>query len=181
MKFVVIYESMYGNTHLIADAIANGLSGYGDVEVMPVSAADRTRVSGADLVVVGGPTHVHGMSRPSTRKAAIAAAEKPDSGLELDPGAEGIGLSEWFRKLGDMSGYAAAFDTRAPGPPLLTGRASRRIARLLREHGFTMLSEPESFVVAKDNHLDEGEERHARSWGLELGVFLTERRLEQHS
>jgi hypothetical protein len=181
MKFVVIYESMYGNTHLIADAIANGLSGYGDVEVMAVSAAERERVTEADLVVVGGPTHVHGMSRPSTRKAAIAAAEKPGSGLELDPDAEGIGLSDWFRSLGDATGYAAAFDTRAPGPPVLTGRASRRIARSLREHGFTLLTEPESFVVTKDNHLDASEERHARSWGLELGVFLTQRRLEKHS
>ena len=171
MKAVVIYESMYGNTHLIADAIATGLSVYGEVETMPVAAADPTRVAEADLVVVGGPTHIHGMSRASTRKAAIAAADKPDSGLQIDPGASGTGLNEWFAALDEMSGYAAAFDTRAPGPEVLTGRASKRIGRLLRQHGFTLLVEPESFVVTRDNHLDPSEVRHARSFGMELGVF----------
>jgi hypothetical protein len=175
MKAVVIYESMYGNTHLVADAVAAGLSVYGEVEVMPVAKADRARVAEADLVVVGGPTHVHGMSRPSTRNAAIAATNKEGSQLHLDPDAEGSGLTEWFQTLDRVTGLAAAFDTRAPGPPMLTGRASKRIARLLRRHGFTLLTEPESFVVTRDNHLDTAEERHARSWGMELGVFAARR------
>lgn len=175
MKAVVIYESMYGNTHLIADAIAQGLSTYGEVVVMPAAKADKSLVADADLVVVGGPTHIHGMTRPSTRRSAIAAAEKPRSELHLDPDAAGTGLDEWFDTIGDLSGYAAAFDTRAAGPEMLTGRASKRIARLLRHHGLTMLVEPESFLVTKDNHLDPAETRHARSWGLELGIFATQR------
>jgi hypothetical protein len=179
MKSVVIYESMYGNTHLIADAIAAGLSAYGEVDVMPVATADFARVSEADLVVVGGPTHVHGMSRTRTRNSAIAAADKRASGLHLDPDAGGTGLDEWFRTMaGGMTGYAAAFDTRAAGPEVLTGRASKRIGRLLRQRGFTLLVEPESFVVTRDNHLDPAEVRHARSWGLELGVFLSQRELQ---
>jgi hypothetical protein len=175
MKAVVIYESMYGNTHLIADAVASGLSVYGEVEVMPVARVDQARVAEADLVVVGGPTHVHGMSRPRTRRAAVAAANKEGSQLHLDPDAEGDGLDEWFHTLDKKkpTAVAAAFDTRMPGPPTVTGRASKRIARLLRRHGFTLVTEPESFVVTKDNHLDTAEERHARSWGMELGVFVT--------
>jgi hypothetical protein len=170
---------MYGNTHLIADAIAAGLASYGEVEVTSVATANFARVSEADLVVVGGPTHIHGMSRPRTRNSAIAAADKPDSELHLDPDAHGTGLDEWFDTMAGMTGYAAAFDTRAPGPELLTGRASKRIGRLLCQHGFTLLVEPESFVV-KDNRIDPAEQRHARSWGLELGTFLT-RQLQHHS
>ncbi len=84
MRAVVVYESMYGNTHLIADAIAEGLNGPGDdVTVVSVHEATRAVLEGADLFVAGGPTHVHSLTRPSTRKAAVDATEKPDSGLAL--------------------------------------------------------------------------------------------------
>ena len=98
MKSVVIYESLYGNTHLIADAIASGLSAYGEVEVLPVAAADRARVAEADLVVVGGPTHMHGTSGTRTREAAIAGADKPGSGLHLDPDAHSSQSTPHFRR-----------------------------------------------------------------------------------
>ena len=70
MRAVVVYESMYGNTHLVADAIGAGLRPACDVSVVPVAEAGPAVLAGADLVVVGGPTHVHGMGRASTRKAA---------------------------------------------------------------------------------------------------------------
>jgi flavodoxin len=74
---VVVYESMYGNTHLVADAIGAGLETTFDVWVVAVSQADPAVLDGAALVVVGGPTHVHEMSRASTRKAAGEAADRP--------------------------------------------------------------------------------------------------------
>ncbi|MDT4956416.1 MAG: hypothetical protein QOD31_215, partial [Pseudonocardiales bacterium] len=63
MRVVVVYESSYGNTHLIADAIGDGIPAGHQVDVVPVSGASQELVDGADLLVVGGPTHVHGMSR----------------------------------------------------------------------------------------------------------------------
>ena len=66
VRAVVIYESMYGNTHLVADAIAVGLRAAAfDITIVPVSQAGPAVLADADLVVVGGPTHVHGMSRAS--------------------------------------------------------------------------------------------------------------------
>ena len=109
MKAVVIYESMYGNTHLIANGVAEGLRSHGEAIVVPVDEADGSLVESADLVVVGGPTHAHGMSRPSTRKGAVEAAEKPGSELVLDPDAEGAGLREWFEALQPLVKHAAAF------------------------------------------------------------------------
>ena len=100
MRAVVVYESMYGNTHLVAEAIGAGLGTAIDVTVVPVSQAGQAVLAGADLVVVGGPTHVHGMSRESTRKAAVETADKPDSELKAEPGALGPGLREWFGSLG---------------------------------------------------------------------------------
>ena len=64
------------NAHLVADAIGAGLRTSFDVRVVPVSEVSPAVHADADLVVVGGPTHSHGMSRASTRKAAVEAAKK---------------------------------------------------------------------------------------------------------
>ena len=65
----------------------------------------------------------------SRRKAAETAA-KDRSGLRLDLDAGGPGMRDWLQDIGHRDGLAAAFDTRVNGLAVLTGRASRRIARL---------------------------------------------------
>jgi hypothetical protein len=168
MRAVVIYESMYGNTHRVAEAIADGIRFGADATVLALHDADAAALSGVDLVVVGGPTHVHGMSRASTRKSAIETAEKPGATLELDPDAEGDGLREWFDSVASLPRLAGAFDTRMHGPVAFTGRASKGIAKRLRAHGSELLVEPQSFLVTKENHLDDDEFQHARRWGASL-------------
>ena len=168
MRAVVVYESMYGNTHLIADAIGAGLEADFEVSVVPVSHAGPEVIAGADLVVVGGPTHVHGMSRASTRKAAVQAADKPAGGLTVEPDALGPGLREWFGWLGRYPVRSAAFDTRMHGPAAFTGRASKGVDRLLREHGCDVIAEPESFLVTKQDRLEPQEQERARDWGVKL-------------
>src|SRR6478672_12972259 len=168
MNVLVIFESSYGNTHLIADAIGEGLGTAAEVQVIPVAKASKERVEAADLVVVGGPTHVHGMSREQTRQAAVDATHKPGSPLHLDPDAEGTGLREWFATLGSVTTNAAAFDTRVDAPALVTGRASKGISRQLRRHGFREIAEPMSFLVTKANTLAVGQLAAAHSWGALL-------------
>lgn len=172
MKAVVVYESMYGNTHQVADAIGRGLAGSGEVVVVPVEQAGPALVTDADLVVVGGPTHAHGMSRPSTRKAALDQAKDNP----IDPSASGPGVREWLETMPPIAASAAAFDTRAGvAPALLTGRASKGIAKQLHQHGFGQVAEPESFLVDKDNHLEAGEEERAEKWGARLAAAVTPR------
>ncbi|HVN51434.1 MAG TPA: flavodoxin domain-containing protein [Acidimicrobiales bacterium] len=166
MRAVVVYESIYGNTHLVADAIARGLGD--DAVVVPVAEATAELIGSADLLVVGGPTHVHGMSRASTRRAGIEAAAK-DETLDLDADAEGPGLRDWFDAMDDHRGHAAAaFDTRMHGPVAMTGHASKGIASRLRHRGFELVGEPTSFLVSKDNHLDPDEAVSAHAWGASL-------------
>lgn len=50
--------------------IAAGLQDSFQVAVIPVAEASPAILAEADLVVVGGPTHAHGMSRAGTRRAA---------------------------------------------------------------------------------------------------------------
>jgi hypothetical protein len=168
MRAVVVYESMYGNTHQVAQSIGEGLQGACEVEVVPVARADEHTLEGADLIVVGGPTHGHSMSRAGSREAAAADARKAGSELTLDPDAEGPGLREWFDSLPQLHAKAAAFDTRVNLAPLLTGRASKAIGRRLRQHGLELIIEPESFLVTTHNHLEDGETARARSWGRQL-------------
>lgn len=171
MRALVIYESMYGNTRLIAEAITEGLTGHG-VSAATVSVHDATpeRIAGAELLVIGGPTHGHGMSRRTTRTSAIADAHKPNSELHLDPNADGDGLREWFDALPAAAGeaMAAAFDTRVEIAPVISGRASSGISKRLAKHGFTEIAPPESFFVTKHNVLKPAEQTRARDWGRAL-------------
>lgn len=173
MRAVVVYESMYGNTRQIADAIGSGLSGAFDVAVVPVSRADSQLLAAAGLVVAGGPTHVHGMSRASTRRSAVEAAGKTESGLKAEPDADGTGLREWLGSLGRYQAKAAAFDTRMQGSALLTGRSSKQVARLLRAHGFDIAAPPESFLVTRQNHLVPEEPERAREWAAKLAESIS--------
>ena len=172
MRAVVVYESMYGNTHLVADAIGAGLGTSCDVRIVPVAQASPAVLAEADLVVVGGPTHAHGMSRATTRKWAVEAADKPASDLKVEPDALGPGLREWFGSLGRCPAKAAAFDTRLHGPARVTGQASKRVSHLLRAHGFDMVAEPESFLVTKQDRLEPQETARAREWGTRLAASV---------
>ncbi len=86
MRAVILYESMFGNTHAIADAVGNGLEPMLEVVVVPLAEAGRERLGDADLLVAVGPTHFHGMSRTFTRKWACASARKPSNDLVLEVG-----------------------------------------------------------------------------------------------
>ena len=99
MKALIVYESMYGNTRAVAEAVAAGLRPWAKTEVYSVAEVTPAAVAEADLLVVGAPTHVHGLSRPSTRKAAAESAEAPDSGLTLEPDARETGVREWLKGL----------------------------------------------------------------------------------
>lgn len=171
MQVMIVFESMYGNTHTIADRIAEGFGGGVDVIVTPVDRVDPTTV-GVGLLIVGGPTHVHGLTSSRTRAAAVAAAEE-DEGLHLDGASIEPGLRDWIETIphGEHR-LAVAFDTRADASALVTGRASKGIARRLRHHGYELLAEPESFLVDRQNHLLPGEEERATAWGTQLAALV---------
>jgi len=175
MKAVVVFESMYGNTRAIAEAVAKGIGTDGavDVTVVPVGEADGELVRQADLLVVGGPTHAHGMSHAATRRAAREAAGKPDSTLRLDPAAdvEGPGVRGWLARLDSTGAVSAAFDTRLDAPPVFTGRAGPKIARQLQRRGFAPVADAESFLVTKKTELCSGETARAQDWGSRLAAL----------
>lgn len=171
-KALVVHESMYGNTRAVAEAIAEGLGSGGEVEVSPVHEVSDDAVAGAELLVVGGPTHMHGMASKMSRKAAVQAAE--DDGIEVEPGAtQEPSLRTWLARVPADGKRAATFDTRIDKPPALTGVAARGIAKRLRRRGCELVAGPESFFVEdSEGPLAEGELERAREWGRGLASLL---------
>jgi hypothetical protein len=174
VRVLVVYESMFGATRQIAEAIGVGLSTTVDARVVRVAQA-ATSLDQYGLIVVGSPTHAWSMPWPSTRRSTPLRVSKPDSGLVLEPGANTeLGVREWFQSVGGAHGKAAAFDTRINSATLFTGRASKGIARQLTRHGLSLLVPPESFLVDKKSHLWPGELERARRWGAELAMIVAD-------
>jgi hypothetical protein len=164
MKALVVYESMFGNTETIARAIADGLQPVFDVTVQ--NARTMPDAAGMDLVVVGGPTHAFGMSRPATRADAARQAT-------IRPGAADAGIREWLDCSPALAGMAAAaFDTKVD-KPYLPGSAAHRAYRQLRRLGGRMVARPESFRVSgTPGPLVAGEERRAQQWAAALAAAV---------
>jgi hypothetical protein len=175
MKVVIVYESMFGATHAVADAIAEGLRSAASVTVTVanVNHAEATIGAGADVLIVGGPTHVHGMSRPESRAEAVKWAADPERTLTLEKDAPGTGVREWLESLAESTGArGAAFDTRADFPRILSGAASNAIHKALGKRRYTEVVPAESFLVTKDGAIEAGEQDRAHAWGEAIAATL---------
>ena len=165
MNTLVVYESIYGNTRAIAEAVADGLGGAAVASV----AGAPAELGDTELLVVGGPTHMHGLATNRSRQIAAEAAEE-DKGTRVEPdAAAGPGLRSWLADLADRAGArAATFDTRLDRAPWLTGVASRGIAKRLRHHGYEVVASESFLVHDTEGPLEDGELDRARAWGAEL-------------
>jgi menaquinone-dependent protoporphyrinogen IX oxidase len=158
---------MFGNTRQVAEAIARGLDGSGEVTLVNVNDV-LAITSDIDLLVVGGPTHVHGMSREASRLEARKWSLDPEKSLTLDREAPGTGVREWLDTLARVPAKVAAFDTRADIAELLSGAASRKIEHELVKLGGAAALPNESFLVHGNEPISSEELRRANQWGAQL-------------
>lgn len=173
MQAIVVYESLYGNTRKIADAIVEGLQTSVEARAVRVGDARPALIADISLVVVGGPTHAWGLSRRRTRQIAADDVAKRDGTVER--AAVEMGVREWLMDIEGKGHRSAAFDTRLDRPHFLTGSAVRGIERGLLAADFTIFSRPRSFrVTGSAGPLAEGELERARQWGQEMGRALFE-------
>jgi hypothetical protein len=105
MNALIVYESMYGNTRLIAQAIAEGLGG-----ATVQSTREDADVS-ADLLIVGGPTHMHGLTTSASRRMAADASRRTATGSSSPARPTPPACA---------SGCASCPRRTAPAPPLST-------------------------------------------------------------
>ena len=143
MKAFIIYDSRYGNTEQIAQAISDGLTG--DVNVVRASDVDPSKLKTCDLLILGSPTH---------------------GGLPME------GVYNLLKTPLALEGVSvAAFDTRTKWS--LFGYAAPKIAKGLQRNGGTLIVPPEGFLVlGMHGPLKDGELERAKKWAQHLSLTL---------
>ncbi|MEV8438752.1 flavodoxin [Actinosynnema sp. NPDC051121] len=158
-RALVVYESMFGNTRVVADAVGVALAEDGQVDVVEVASAPDVLPDDVDLLVVGAPTHAFSLSCASTRRLA---ADQATGGLV----SAGRGVREWLDALQPPTRpvTARAFDTRIERG-WFTGSAARTITARLCRQGFPRSGAPRSFyVVGTCGPLQAGDVERAAAW-----------------
>lgn len=155
MQAVIVYDSKFGNTERIADAIARGVGTHGNVLVMDTTEAadnDRPSMERPDLVLLGGPTQKRAPS-PALR----AFVDGLPARLQGIP--------------------TATFDTRYRGSTWIMGSAAAEAAKILRKAGAALIAPPESFFMRRGGPLEEqtlepGEIERAEAWGRAVAASV---------
>jgi flavodoxin I len=145
MKTMVVYDSVYGNTEIIAQAIGDAIPG--EVRVLRVGQVNPGELETVDLLILGSPTHG---SLPSE------AIQRLVEGIG-SPAREGAKL--------------ATFDTRLSWGFLRRwGFAAPKMADALKEKGWTLTGAPGGFFVKglKKGPLKRGEAERAAAWAKEI-------------
>lgn len=144
MKTLVVYDSRYGHTKIIAEAIGAALPG--DVEVKHAKDVELVALKACNLLVVGAPTHG---AKPSEDAQAF---------LDRIPAKALSGTG------------VAAFDTRMTNKLItLFGTAAPKIAKALVKKGGTQAGPPVGFyVTGGEGPLKEGEVERAAQWAKGL-------------
>ena len=142
MKVLIVYDSVFGNTEQVAQAIGNALGSQEDVEILRVSNVKPEQLTGLKLLIVGSPTH-GGRPTPVIQGFLKRVSE---------PAIRGVNV--------------AAFDTRLSTRLVgIFGYAAGRIADSLKRKGGTLIPSPEGFFVkGSEGPLKEGELERAASW-----------------
>jgi len=160
MKFVVVYESYWGNTAAVAKAIAEGL-GPG-ASVLSTAEATGAEIADADLIVAGSPVIAFGLPTEKMRESIRANPGKAPAAPDLSHPS----LRSWLEALPKGQGRAAAFETRVKHSP---GGAASKIIDKLKNAGYTPIAEAQRFIVkGKFGPLVDGELDRARQWGAAL-------------
>ena len=160
MNAMVVYDSAFGNTEEVAQAIGRALGPLGEVEVVRVGEVKPAHFAGLSLLVVGSPTQKF---RPLPA------------------------ISNWLKGIPSrgLDGVkVAAFDTRIPQSKIdevgilaffvkIFGYAAKPIADRLVKKGGRLVVAPEGFYVGDTTGpLLEGELERAAEWARQIAAAV---------
>jgi flavodoxin len=161
MKVIVVFDTIYGNTRRIAEAIVEGLGSKHESELVRAEEANRQTVENIDVLMVGSPTH-GGWYSASLKEFFDLLSEESLQGIRV-----------------------CSFDTSTPMKnqgfvvnrlTRLFGRAAPRIARELKKKGATIVDTKTFIVLGRKGPLEEGELEHACEWAAAIMSKITEDR-----
>lgn len=164
MKAVVVYESLWGNTAAVAQAIAEGIGP--DARAMTTDEATSEAIANVDLIVAGAP--ILGFALP-TDKIREDIAKNPGN-PPAPPDVAHPSMRTWLKAMSKGHGQAASFETRIRWSP---GSAAKTILKELESAGYSPAAKVERFIVTgKYGPLKDGELERARQWGAELAKAI---------
>jgi len=155
MKTIILYESFFGNTRLIAEAIGKSLDYDNDVQVLNVSEVIWNNIPKTELLIVGSATRGF---RPCPATKLFLKSIPPNGLKEIK---------------------VAAFDTRISLPEIESkalrlmvktgGYAAKHIVKALTEKGGYLIIPGEGFLVKSEKGpLVEGELVRAANWAEQI-------------
>lgn len=147
-KALVIYDTKFGNTEKIAQALASGLEEQGiTVDCIQVNNVQIDTLPDYNFLAIGGPTHGFGMSKP---------------------------IKNFFKELETIDlreKHTFAFDTK--NPPRYWGSAAKGIEKRLKKLGTNIVhSRKSAFVKGLKGPLHENSEATFRAIGIEIAKLL---------
>jgi flavodoxin I len=157
MKALVLYDSRFGNTEKVAQAMGAALAAKGEVAVVRVTDARPEHLAGVSLLLVGSPTWG---ARPTPANSQRLKA-LPTNSLK------GVQVAG-FDTRGDMSQVTSRFVLSLVG---FLGFAAAPISARLGKKGGTVAVPPEGFVVLdREGPLKEGELERAAEWAAGIAA-----------
>jgi len=173
MRAIVVYESYWGNTASVAQAIAEGLGP--DARALSTAEATAEALAGVGLIVAGSPIIAFSLPSEKTRNDMAA---KPDKKAPSPPDLSHPSMRTWLVALplagasgqGVAAVRAASFET---GFKLSPGGAAGKILKMLGEKGYQSVAKKQRFFVkASYGPMKEGELDRAKAWGAELAKAI---------
>jgi flavodoxin len=156
MKALVVYDSFFGNTEQIAQAIGHALGSPEDVEIVRVSNVKPEQLTGLKLLIVGSPTRGF---RPTPAISNLLKSI-PKNGLK---GAKVAAFDTRFTVSEIEKVRILAFFVR------IFGYAAKPIADRLEKKGGELAIPPEGFYVGDtEGPLLEGELERAADWAKQI-------------
>ena len=154
MEALIIFDSVFGNTLKIAEAIVAGL-GHVRAKVAYVKEIESMSAPLPDLIVVGSPTRQF-RATPAIMNFLKSLPSNSLKGVQVAAFDTRIDLetidSKPLKYLVDHGGYAA-----------------NQIARKLKQRGGMLIRHPEGFLVnGEQGPLKEGEVDRAMNWLIQM-------------
>jgi len=156
MKAIVVYDSAFGNTEKVAQAIGQAIGSPEEVETVRVGNVRPEQLAGLTLLIVGSPTQkfsplgtitrfLKGIPNDSLKGIKVAAFDTRATVEAI----ESVGILAFFVKI---FGYAA-----------------EPIAKRLQKKGGELVIAPEGFYVSDtEGPLVEGELERAIEWAKKI-------------
>ena len=161
MKALVVFDSVFGNTEKIAQAVGEGaraaLGSQEEVEVLRVGQVQPQQWAGVGYLIVGSPTRAF-QATPATKRFL---KQIPNSALK------GVKVAAFDTRIlpGDTGSAVLRFFVK------IFGYAAQPMANRLQQKGGQLVVPAEGFIVkGTEGPLQEGELERAAAWGRQIAA-----------